>query len=132
MSLTFLVIIFSEIIPKTLGEGHAERISLIVARPILGITRLLTPAVWCLEKLTAPFTKQQGHKLTTNEAELKLLATIGQQEGVIEDDESEMIHRIFELKDVTAADLMTPRVTMTYVKGKQSLIDAKDRFKNNL
>lgn len=122
---TFLVIMFSEIIPKTVGEGHAERIALLVARPILGLTRLLTPVVWCLEKITAPFTKR-GHRLTTNEAELKLLASIGQQEGVIEDDESEMIQRIFDLNDLTAADLMTPRVTMTYVKGDDSLATCKD------
>lgn len=122
---TFLVIIFSEIIPKTVGEGHAERIARHVARPILGLTRLLTPVVWCLEKMTAPFATT-GHRLTTNEAELKLLASIGQQEGVIEEDESEMIQRIFELNDLTAADLMTPRVTMTYVKGHESLASYKD------
>ncbi len=122
---TFLVIMFSEIIPKTFGEGHAERIALLVARPILGLTRLLTPVVWCLEKLTTPFTGK-GHRLTTNEAELKLLASIGQQEGVIEDDESEMIQRIFDLNDLTAADLMTPRVAMTYVKGDDSLATYKD------
>jgi len=81
--------------------------------------------VWCLEKFTAPFTGK-GHRLTTNEAELKLLASIGQQEGVIEDDESEMIQRIFELNDLTAADLMTPRVAMTYVKGDDSLATYKD------
>lgn len=123
--LTFLIIIFSEIIPKTLGESYAERISLTVARPVLGLTRLLTPIVWCVEKITAPFTRN-GNRLTTNEAEIKLLAKIGHKEGVIEDDEVQMIQRIFELNDLTAKDLMTPRVTMTYLKGDMTLEEAKE------
>lgn len=123
--LTFLIIICSEIIPKTLGENYAEKISLAVARPVLGLTRLLTPLVWGVEHITAPFTKD-GNRLTTNEAEIKLLAKIGHKEGVIEDDEVQMIQRIFDLNDLTAADLMTPRVTMTYIKGNMTLAEAKD------
>jgi CBS domain containing-hemolysin-like protein len=123
--LTFLIIICSEIIPKTLGENYAEKISLAVARPVLGLTRLLTPLVWSVEHITAPFTKD-GSRLTTNEAEIKLLAKIGHKEGVIEDDEVQMIQRIFDLNDLTAADLMTPRVTMTYIKGNMTLAEAKD------
>jgi CBS domain containing-hemolysin-like protein len=125
--LTFLVIIFAEIIPKTLGESYAEKIALLMARPVLGITRLLTPVVWGIEKVTTPFIKD-GNRYTTNEAEIKLLAKIGHKEGVIEADESEMIQRIFDLNDMKAADLMTPRVAMTYLKGKMSLAKAKNEI----
>ncbi len=123
--LTFLVIIFAEIIPKTLGENYAETIALSVARPVLLITRLLTPLVWAVEKVTTPFMRA-GHRYTTNESELKLLAKIGQKEGVIEEDESAMIQRIFDLNDIKAADLMTPRVTMTYLKGHSTLQEVQD------
>ncbi len=125
--LTFTVIIFSEIIPKTVGENHAEKLSLMVAHPVAALTRLLTPLIWCVEKITAPFTPN-GNPFTTNEAEIKLLAKIGHKEGVIEQDESEMIQRVFKLNDMTAADLMSPRVTMTYLKGQTRLIDAKDEI----
>jgi CBS domain containing-hemolysin-like protein len=123
--LTFLVIIFSEIIPKTIGESYAETIALFMARPVLAITRLLTPIAWAVEKITAPFIRQSP-RYTTNEAEIKILAKIGQREGVIEQDESDMIQRIFDLNDLTAADLMTPRVTMTYLKGDALLSEVKD------
>lgn len=123
--LTFLVIVFSEIIPKTVGERFADRIALYVARPVQALTYILTPLVWTVERVTAPITKGKTSP-TTNEAEIKLLAHIGHQEGIIEDDESEMIQRVFKLNDLTAEDLMTPRVAMTYLRGRLSLAEAKE------
>lgn len=122
--LTFLVIIFSEILPKTLGERYAEQIALIVARPVAALAFLFTPLVWVIERLTAPITR--GQRLpTTNEAEIQLLARIGHQEGIIESDESEMIQRVFRLNDATAASLMTPRVNITYLHGDTLLGEAQ-------
>ncbi len=125
--LTFLVIIFSEIIPKTLGERYAERISLWVARPVQGLTRLLTPLVWLVEQVTSPITKGNTGP-TTNEAEIKLLARIGRQEGIIEANESEMIQHVFTLNDVTAGNMMSPRVVMTYLPGALTLGEAKEKI----
>ncbi len=122
--LTFLVILFSEIIPKTLGERYSDQIALVIARPVAGLTRILTPLVWCIEKITTPLTAG-GNSFTTDEAEIKLLAKMGQEAGTIEEDEFEMIRKIFNLNDMTAADLMTPRVVMTYLKGDLTLAEAK-------
>lgn len=123
--LTLLVIIFSEIIPKTLGERFADRIALIVAQPVQLLTWLFTPLVWSIEQLTKPITRGKTSP-TTNEAEIKLLAKIGQQEGIIEDDEFEMIQHVFRLNDVTAGDLMSPRVVMTYLHSNETLGAVKD------
>ena len=122
--LTFLVILFSEIIPKTLGERYSDQIALVIARPVAGLTRILTPLIWCIEKVTNPLTAG-GNRFTTDEAEIQLLAKMGQEAGTIEDDEFEMIRKIFNLNDMTAADLMTPRVVMTYLKGDLTLAEAK-------
>ena len=62
---------------------------------------------------------------TTNEAEIKFLTNIGFQEGVIEDDEAEMIQRVFQLNDLNAADLMTPRIIITYLKAEQTLSECQ-------
>jgi CBS domain containing-hemolysin-like protein len=123
--LTFLVIIFSEIVPKTLGERYADRIALYVARPVMALTYVLTPLVWLVERITSPITKGATSP-TTNEAEIKLLARIGRQEGIIEDDESEMIQQVFKLNDLTAEDLMTPRVAMTYLRGHLTLAEVQE------
>ena len=125
--LTFLIIIFGEILPKTVGDRYAESISLMVAIPVRGLTFIFTPLVWMIEQITSPFTKGK-QKLTTNEAEIKFLARIGYQEGVIEDDELEMIERVFRLNDLTAAKLMTPRITTTYLRGESTLAESKDEI----
>lgn len=118
--LTFLIIILGEIIPKTLSERYAENIALFIAIPIRFLTILLTPLVWIVERVTAPITKGKPIP-TTNEAEIKFLTKIGYQEGVIEDDEAEMIQHVFQLNDLTASDLMTPRIIVTYLKGNLTL-----------
>ena len=128
--LTFLVILFSEIIPKTVGERYSEQIAVIIARPVAGLTRILTPLVWCIEKITNPLTAG-GNSFTTDEAEIKLLAKMGQEAGTIEDDEFEMLRKIFDLNDMTAADLMTPRVVMTYLKSDLTLAEAKEDILNS-
>ena len=125
--LTFLIIIFGEILPKTLGERYAQNIGLFVALPVQGLTFFLTPLVWLVEKITEPVTK--GQRLpTTNEAEIRFLAKIGYQEGVIEDDEAEMIQRVFQLNDLHASDLMTPRVIITYLEGEATLAASQDEI----
>ncbi|NET01144.1 MAG: HlyC/CorC family transporter [Sphaerospermopsis sp. SIO1G2] len=122
--LTFLIIIFAEIIPKTLGEIYSEQVALLIAIPIKGLSIVFTPLVWIMESITAPLVKA-NKKPTTNEAEIKLLTNIGQQEGIIESDEAEMIQRVFRLNDVTASDLMTPQIMLTYIRGNLTLAEAK-------
>ena len=122
--LTFLVIVFGEIFPKTLGERYAEQVSLAIAIPVKVITVFFTPLVGLIEFVTSPVTK--GRKLqTTNEAEIKFLTKIGFQEGAIEDDEAEMIQRVFQLNDLTASDLMSPRVVITALRGNLTLTECK-------
>ena len=122
--LTFLIIVFGEIFPKTLGERFAVTISLAIAIPVKLITVCFTPIVLLVEFVTSPATK--GRRIqTTDEAEIKFLTKIGFQEGVIEDDEAEMIQRVFQLNDLNAADLMSPRVVITSLKGHLTLEECK-------
>ena len=119
-ALTFLIIVFGEIVPKTLCQRYAEPVSLFMAIPVRFLTIIFTPVVWLVEHVTAPLVK--GNEIpTTDEAEIKFLTNIGFQEGVIEDDEAEMIQRVFQLNDLNASDLMSPRIIVTYLKGNQTL-----------
>lgn len=121
---TLLIILFGEIFPKTIGERYSETLALLFAIPVQFLTFIFTPLVWFVERLTMPFMK--GKKLpTTNEAEIRLLASIGYQEGTIEDDEAEMIQRVFQLNDLNAAALMTPRILLTYLHGDRTFAEAK-------
>lgn len=123
--LTFLIIIFGEIIPKTLGQRYADNLALLLAFPTKFLAFILLPFVWLMEKITEPLT--QGKVLpTTNEIEIKLLTNIGSNEGVIEADEAEMINRVFHLNDLSAYDLMTPRIIITYLKGDLTLNECQE------
>ncbi len=130
--LTFLIIIFAEILPKTLGELFAPTIGRVVAPAVEVLSRVLYPLVVVIEWLLQPVYKwaQQirSGALDTNEAEIRVLARMGEQKGSIEADEVALIDRIFNLNDVTAGDLMTPRGALTYLHGTQTLGDAAPRI----
>lgn len=123
--LTLLIIVFGEITPKTLGERFADPVALWMAAPVRLLTWALLPLIILVERLTFAWTRREP-RLTTNEAEIQLLTQIGHQEGVIEANELHMIQRVFQLNDLRAMDVMTPRVAMTYVEGSLPLRDCQD------
>ena len=125
--LTFLIILFAEIVPKTIAERYAEQISVYIAIPVRALTVVCTPVIWLLEHITAPLTKG-GKRPITDESEIKLLTVLGYQEGLIEDDEVEMIDRVFRLNDLKAADIMTPRVAITALPADAILQDIQSNI----
>ena len=129
-ALTFSVIVFAEILPKTFAERYAISIGMAVAIPVRTLTYMFTPLVWVLEKITAPFvSRAQGPII--DESEIKLMAAIGHQEGLIEADEAEMIRRVFRLNDTKAAAIMTPRVAVTALPATVSIADARQDILNS-
>lgn len=126
--LTFLVIIFAEIIPKTVGERHNVKISLFMAKPVLFVTKLVTPVIWLVECLTNSFVDRSTSLVSTDEREIRYMAQLGEEEGVIEADELEMIHGVFQLNDRSARDLMTPRIALTVISGDVSIESVKDEI----
>jgi CBS domain containing-hemolysin-like protein len=122
--LTFLIVLFAEILPKTLGERYAVRIGLWIAVPVRGLTVMLTPLVVVFETLMRPLTRGPREP-STNEAEIRLLARIGRSEGTIEADELEMLQRVFQLNDRLAQDLMTPRTAVTWLDADRRVAEAR-------
>lgn len=112
--LTLLIIIFGEIIPKTIGENNSEKISLMCAPFLLFLTKVLYPVVRLFELITSRLVK---NKSIVSEEEIQMMSHLGSIEGSIEDDEKEMIENVFSLNDKSARDIMTPR-SMMYAKQK--------------
>ena len=104
--LTLGTIVFSEIIPKSLGAHYAPRISRLAAPVIQLFVYLLYPVVIALEWFSNLF--KAGQRRIGTEDQIRSLATIGRRAGYIESDEGKLIHRAFVLNDRTAADIMTP------------------------
>jgi CBS domain containing-hemolysin-like protein len=124
---TFAIIVFGEILPKTVGERYAEPIALMMAIPVRGISFVFTPVIWMLEQISAPLTKG-ARRPVTDESEIRMLTILGYQEGLIEDDEVEMIDRVFRLNDLKAADIMTPRVAITFIEGDAVLREIQNEI----
>ncbi len=104
---TLAIIVASELIPKTLGEAHADRIAPLVAPPVLLLTRVFKPILWLIDRLVKPFHRQPAFKAKVSEEEIKIMAQLGHEAGAIEHDESSIIRRVFQLNDITADDMMT-------------------------
>ena len=127
--LTFLVIAFSEVVPKTLGERYAERLSLFASPILLATIKLFTPFIWVLNIVTGPFTRFQGTGLAvTSEAEIKALTELGHRAGIIDQDENDLIHNVFSLGDVDAADIMTPLARVDYLQAGVKLDDVREQL----
>jgi CBS domain containing-hemolysin-like protein len=122
--LTFLIIVFSEIIPKTIGERFAEPVALATAPWIIWSTRILLPLIWVMERITLPFTAGR-HTTITSEDEIRALATIGHKTGIISRHESEIIRRAFLLNDSTAKDMMTHRLMLSCLPAEKPLSELK-------
>ena len=120
--LTFLIIIFGEIIPKTIGENNAEKIALALAPFLLFMTKVMSPIVWAFEKITTNFVTAKN---IVSEEEIQMMSHLGSIEGSIEEDEREMIENVFGLNDLNAHDIMTPRTVMTAYSKDTKLNDIK-------
>lgn len=125
--LTAAVILLSEIIPKTIGERFNQKIILITAQPLNVLSWFLTPIVWSIEQITSLFTRGKTGFITS-EQEIKALCRIGEEEGVIDSEESLMIGKIFELDDVVAKDIMTPRTALTWIRGIEPIAVVKEKI----
>ncbi len=124
--LTVLILVFGEVTPKSWAALHAERISLFAAPIILNFGRTVLPAVWVLERFAGRLHRMAGvsKEPTVTESEVISLLTYGAEEGTIEDDEIEMIERVFAFNDSTVRDVMTPRNEVFSLEGNLSIQDA--------
>ncbi|MEK7377018.1 MAG: hemolysin family protein, partial [Candidatus Margulisiibacteriota bacterium] len=129
---TVLILVFGEITPKTIAMKSSERIALFVA-PIIAFTAFLfSPVIYFLNLFCKPLIKLFGgdtraHVPFVTEEELKMLLSVGQEEGVIEQEEKEMIHSIFEFSDTTAKAVMTPRPDMFCLDASLAINEAIKR-----
>ena len=118
--LTFLILIFGEVSPKTLATIKAYRISLSIAGFISVLMVVLTPVIFIINKLSLGVIflfgiRQSDAKRVMTEEELRTIVDVGQEDGVIEDEERDMIHNVFDFGDAEAKEVMVPRIDMTFV-----------------
>lgn len=118
--MTILVLIFGEITPKSLAKQNAEKISLLVAPIINLVVIIFKPLVWLFSNVSGLIIKLFGGDLSKTEPfiteeELKTMVDVGEEEGVLEVEEKEMIFNVFEFGDLQVKDIMVQRVNVVAV-----------------
>jgi putative hemolysin len=118
---TFFVVIvllvFGEIGPKIYAARASDSFALRVAPVVLFLSRIFSPVIWLVEKVSPTFGigKEVGEASVTEE-EIKEWIDVGKEDGTIEQGEQEMLYSVLEFADTTAREIMTPRVDVTLME----------------
>ena len=130
LATSVVVLVFVEIVPKTLSIHTAEATALRMAGPVMALTALLNPVVVILRWMTDSMMRVVGIKPRTGpfvtEDELISLVSLSEEQGVIEEDEKEMIHGVIDFEETLAREVMVPRVAITALEDNLSLKEAID------
>jgi putative hemolysin len=116
--ITALHIVLGELAPKTVALQYSEPVALLVAKPTELFMRVCWPFIKVLNGLGSLVVRSvglrppSGHSLVHSEEELKMLVTASQEAGVLEEEEEQMLHRVFAFSDLTAGQIMVPRTEM--------------------
>ena len=113
--MTIFVLIFGEITPKSFAQQYSEQISLLIARPISIIVFMLKPFSFIFSKISSVFIKLFGgnpDKIDPfiTEEELRTLVDVSEEEGIIEENEKDMLFNVFDFGDQQVKDIMVQRV----------------------
>lgn len=136
--ITFLILVFGEITPKTLATKYSEKLSMAYAPIISFLMKILTPVIWFINLFSDVILRMFGIRsdqknASITESELYTILDVSHEEGVIEAEEREMIRNVFDFTDAKAREIMVPRVHVTAAdvnSGYDDLLELyrKDRF----
>ena len=130
--LTFVLLVAVDVIPKTLAAKFAVPVTLNMAYPVYGVQLLLKPLLFVIVPLIYKLTGGKGLTLPlVTEEELKIMLDEGGKTGTIEVEKVKMIKNVFQLKDITAEDAMTPRLYVFSLDGNLSLKEAQELLYNS-
>ena len=127
-TLTVIILIFGEITPKTLATIHSDKMARIYAGSILFLMRILTPAIFIINKL-AFLVDPSAKAPSMTEHELRTIVDVSHEDGVIESEERQMIYNVFDFGDSLAKDIMVPRVDMTFLDVESTYEEMLDVFR---
>jgi CBS domain containing-hemolysin-like protein len=127
VAITFLHVVAGELAPKSIALQDPERTSLFVAGPTLLTERIFKPAIWALNGSGNALLRligiepASGHELAHSVEELKMLVTASAEGGVVEAEESEMLHAVFDFGNLVVRQVMIPRTEIIAVEADTGL-----------
>lgn len=134
--LTILILIFGEITPKSAATRNAEKIALLFAPFIFWLTRILTPVIFIVNKLSNGVMRilgmdPNGPTRTMTETELLTVIDVSHEDGVIESEEREMITNVVDFGDSIASDVMVPRIDIEFMDVESSYAQVLEVFRRD-
>ena len=134
--LTLVVLIFGEIIPKTIATAYAENMSLWYSGIILGLMVIMTPFSFIINGIAkvilAILHIDTDKRQAMTENELKTYVDVSHEDGVIESGEKEIIYNVFDFSDAVAKDIMIPRIDMSCVSTEADYNEVMKIFKDDM
>ena len=119
---TFCILVFSEIIPKTIGSTYWRRLAIPASNIIQGLIYVTFPFVWILERLTRRIS-DSSDQVSVSREDVVAMVTTGAEEGVLEKEENKMIQNLLKLDEIKAHDIMTPSSVVTMAESSQTIRD---------
>lgn len=131
--ITIMVLIFGEIIPKSLAKNNAEKFLMAMSSPLTVLMKLFYPVTWLFLQLQRGVSKLLGsnkEEPTVTEEDVKALVEIGEEEGTFLSQEKELLHNAIEFDDILVKDILVPRLDVIAVDVRTSIEDIKEVFIN--
>ena len=128
---TFGILIFSEIIPKTIGSSYWRSLALPASAIISMMIFITFPLVWILEHLQR-LISSNSNQVSVSREDISAMVSVATEEEVIEKDEKKMIQNLLKLDEVTAHEIMTPSVVVEMVPGSMSIKEFYDSDNTHL
>jgi len=127
VTVTILLLVFAETTPKTIATQHAERLSLLFARPIQVVSWLLTPFVIVLSWIASRFSRLAGGtsvpRSLASEEEIRTMISVGHKEGTVEEGQAELLHNVFDFGDRQVNEVMVPRPEVISIEQGSTVSD---------
>ena len=118
--LTISILVFSEILPKVIGSRYWRSL-IFTLYPVLKVMIVLMfPLVWLLERVSSMVAGKNAEQTISRE-EISSIANMGEEEGIIEDDENKMIQNVMNLSNIKVSEVMTPRAVITMAQEDMSV-----------
>ena len=133
---TYQSLFMGELVPKRIGMGYAERVSMLVAKPMYFLSKLALPFVWLLSKSTSLVIKITGIKANeenkVTEEEIKAIVKEGFDGGEVQEVEQDIVERVFNLGDRNVGSIMTHRSDLVWLDVTDSIEKIREKVQENL
>jgi putative hemolysin len=133
---TYLTLVLGELVPKRIGMGFAEKVAMLVARPMNALSAAASPVVWVLSKSTSMIVRLLGldkaEEIKVTEEEIKAIVQEGFDDGEVQEVEQDIVERVFTLGNRDVGSIMTHKSEVVWMHVDDDRVTVRDRVKENL